>query len=247
MGVEAPSRPKGEAELGELFAQARELCGHIAAAQSRLADLTKEIVGWTDQVGPGWGFRSEKHRVGYELGLVPAEAAKLVSVARRLDDLPATAEAFAAGELNLATAATIASVATPATDAELVNVSRSATASQLQRICSTYRTSASNPKREPPKRRFGVTGTANGDGWSLDGHLDSDEGGLLRSRLREVRNDLFATTGTPATNADALMALVRGHEVASGADRYQALITIDANKHLAGEPDAARVLDGPLL
>ena len=159
--------------MGELFAQARELCGHIAAAQSRLAGLTKEIVGWTDQVGPGWGFRSEKHRVGYELGLVPAEAAKLVSVARRLDELPATAEAFAAGELNLATAATIASVATPATDAELVKVSRSATASQLQRICSTYRTSASNPKREPPKRRFGVTGTANGDGWSLDGHLDS--------------------------------------------------------------------------
>ncbi len=40
------------------------------AAQGRLAVLAGEMVALMGACGPGWGFRSPAHRLGFDLGLV---------------------------------------------------------------------------------------------------------------------------------------------------------------------------------
>ncbi len=227
-----------------LVDEAKALAGHIAAAQGRLAVLASQIVELMGHVGPGWGFRTPAHRLGFELGLVPAEARRLVTVAERVDELPELADAARTGKLSLTVAAAIAEVARPETVDDLLELNESATASQMQRICATHR-NQSDPNPDPPPDFFRLR--PSGQRWKIDGSLAATDGTLLQQALEAKRNQLFEQLGRPATTVEALMAMALGDAPDMGADRYLALIHIDADRHLADESGSARVVGGPEL
>ncbi len=227
-----------------LVDEAKALAGHIAAAQGRLAVLASRIVELMETVGPGWGFRSPAHRLGFELGLVPAKARRLVTVAERVDELPQLGDAACAGQLNLTVAAAVAEVARPETIDTLLELNESATASQMQRICATHR-SRPDPNPDPPPDFVSLR--PDGRRWKITGSLAATHGAVLQRALDAKRNELFDQLGRPATTTEALMALALGDTPTMGADRYLALIHIDADRHRNGEGDAARVVGGPTL
>src|SRR5438270_1021808 len=75
-----------------------ELMGVINAATAELVSVVHEVVeagAWG-----GGGLRSPAHWVAWRAGVSPARAARLVTMARRLPELPAVAAAFADGRLS---------------------------------------------------------------------------------------------------------------------------------------------------
>jgi hypothetical protein len=91
------------AELLEDFARGERVC---AAAKSLLARRVDETGAWR-----GNGHRSAAHWVAEATGETVGVAARALETARALDDLPATADAFRAGQLSGIQAAEITSAA----------------------------------------------------------------------------------------------------------------------------------------
>ena len=74
-----------------------EVCGTLNMATGRLVSLIAEVLdtgAWE-----GWGIRSPEQWVSWKCGLSSGRARRLVAVARRLPELPATRSALQAGEL----------------------------------------------------------------------------------------------------------------------------------------------------
>lgn len=86
-------------------AQVCELIGEVDARQSWMTDGARSLVDW----------------VAVRLGVRPETARRLVRVARRLADLPVLSERFAAGVLSLDQVDAISRMATPDTEAVLVD------------------------------------------------------------------------------------------------------------------------------
>jgi len=98
------------AALVELASQGERVFAAIKALAARRVDETKV---WKDG-----GHRSAAHFVAETTGTTVGAASRALETARALDDLPATAEAFRAGELSETQAAEIASAAGADPDAE---------------------------------------------------------------------------------------------------------------------------------
>src|SRR5258708_27146827 len=84
--------------VDELIAEITTLASHISAATARWLELILEFDdrnGWT-----ATGAKSLSHWVSYACSMSPAAAREHVRVARRLRELPQTAQAFARGELS---------------------------------------------------------------------------------------------------------------------------------------------------
>ena len=120
-----------EVEAARLEGEIAEVCGLLNATTARLVALIAEVIAtgtWN-----GWGIRSIEHWVTWQCGVSPARAAKLVAMARRLGDLPAAETAFGAGELSEDQVAVITRHTPDHNDAEVTELARYATVSQLQR------------------------------------------------------------------------------------------------------------------
>src|SRR5437763_418891 len=135
-----PARPleRTEAELVELASQ-------LAGATARFVALVGEFdaaEGWHD-----WGMRSTAHWLAWKCGLGLVAGREHVRVARALRDLPLVAAEFAAGRLTFSKVRAITRLATPANERELVNIARSTTAAQLDRLLAKHRraTRANDP------------------------------------------------------------------------------------------------------
>lgn len=92
--------------------------GLSSAGQARVCDLIAEV-----DVRQSWmadGARSLTEWVAARLRIRHSTAAQLVVVARRLVDLPVLREGFGTGELSLDQVDAISKVATPATEADLI-------------------------------------------------------------------------------------------------------------------------------
>jgi hypothetical protein len=117
----------------ELSHRARSLAARIGGLQAELVDVVTETLTHENDLGEpvvGWLCR--------ECRLLPDEAHRLVTLARRLPRLPATRDAFAAGQLSEATATRIARVATAANETDILAVAESATGAQLQTLLRSY-------------------------------------------------------------------------------------------------------------
>src|SRR5688500_14361519 len=106
--------------------------GRIAADEAHLLTLIREFdrrEGWA-----GVGLLSCAHWLTWRTGLGSNAARERVRVARRLDDLPAIAEAFAAGRMSWSQVRAVTRVATPDDGVDWVDLARHASTSQLERI-----------------------------------------------------------------------------------------------------------------
>jgi Domain of unknown function (DUF222) len=100
--------------LVELAARGERIC---AAIKARAARRVEETRVWREG-----GHRSAAHFVAETAGTTVGAASRALETARALEELPATAEAFSAGELSETQAADIAGAAgaNPAAEAELL-------------------------------------------------------------------------------------------------------------------------------
>jgi hypothetical protein len=123
-------------DLDRLGDEIAELSAHLDAATARLLTLIREF----DARG-GWntGFRSCAAWLAWRVGLEPGTARERVRVARALGTLPRLAEALARGELSYAKVRELTRVATPETEARLLQVGRAGTAAHVERIVRGWR------------------------------------------------------------------------------------------------------------
>ena len=124
------------AELDRLGDEIAELSAHLEAATARLLDLIREF----DTRG-GWnsGFSSCAAWLSWRVGFGRGAARERVRVARALGTLPLLAQALARGELSYAKVRALTRVATPETEARLLEVGRAGTAEHVERIVRGWR------------------------------------------------------------------------------------------------------------
>src|SRR5690242_15699331 len=141
-----PSGPAAELPLERLEAQLCELAGHLAAATARFLALVGDF-----DARRGfelWDLNSTAAWLSWKCQLAPGTAREHVRVARALRELPVIGGEFAAGRLSYAKVRALTRIATPETDAGLVELAEPMTAGQLDRFARAHRkVSAVDDKR----------------------------------------------------------------------------------------------------
>ena len=250
-------------ELGDRIAS---LAADIHAATCRWLRLVAEFderEGWGD-----WGCKSCAHWISWRCSIAPGPAREHVRVARRLADLPLITEAFARGELSYSKMRAITRVEEVEREQDLLDLARSSTAAQLERIVRSYRGVVLAESDRTHERRFLSVHHDEDGSLIVRGRLDREEGAILLKAL-EVARDREAPTGEDvpagtssaeqpdfgARNADALVSLADATlSVASaersGGDRFQVVVHVDAAALTASdERDAAarsEICGGPI-
>src|SRR3954454_23836453 len=118
--------------LDELGDEIATLAAHIHAAMARWLALVAEF-----DAREGWsavGFRSCPEWLSWRCSIDPVTARTHVRIARRLVELPLTAAAFARGELSYSKVRALARVEDVEREEELVELARTTTAAQLDRV-----------------------------------------------------------------------------------------------------------------
>src|SRR4030095_9464831 len=127
--------PTDEAE--RIADEIAELSAHLDAATHRLLTLIREF-----DTGSGWftqGALSCAAWLSWRIGLDLCAAREKVRVARALGSLPHSADARRRGQVSYSKVRALTRVATAENEALLLEMARSATAAQLERICRGYR------------------------------------------------------------------------------------------------------------
>jgi hypothetical protein len=212
------------------------LSAHLDAATHRLLECIRDFdqaAGWHEQ-----GALSCAHWLSWRVGWDPGTARERVRVARALGTLPALDEALRTGSLSYAKVRALTRVATPQTEALLLQMARHATGAQLERLCRGYRAVVEGQRAMRPEERSVRRRQLPGGRVKLELVLEADEADLvLRAvdRAREVRAqqavDVSAETCWPS-RADGMIRLAEsflaGHPVAgTGGERFQVLVHLD--------------------
>src|SRR6185503_7013219 len=127
------SSPTDMERLGDEIA---ELSAHLDAATHRFLTLIRRF----DEAG-GWaaeGALTCAHWLSWRVGLELGAAREHVRVARSLAELPLIDDALRLGRVSYSKVRALTRAATPATEAVLLDMAQSSTASQLERICRSY-------------------------------------------------------------------------------------------------------------
>ena len=150
--------------------ECQRLAAQVAAATCRfllvIAELDKREA-W----GSWWGAKSMAHWLSWRCSLSQAAAYEHVRVARALRELPLTVAAFGRGELSYSKVRALTRVATPEGEADLVELARTATAAQLEKIIRAAVVAMTDPEKREELRELHTTS-------------DADGMGELRSRMR---------------------------------------------------------------
>jgi len=196
-----PSSPDPEeVALERLEAQICELAGHLAAATCRFLLLVGEFDarrGWAD-----WDLPSCAAWLAWKCQLAPGTAREHVRVARALRQLPALRAEFAAGTMSYAKVRALTRIATPATEAGLVELAAPMTAGHLERFVRAHRqVSAACGLRARASRR--VSWRVEDDGsLAMSIRLPAAEGQVVLQALRAAAGDLehaYHAEDQPAT------------------------------------------------
>jgi hypothetical protein len=248
---ENPNAMNRTAELDRLGDEIALLSAHIEASTGRLLDLIREF----DARG-GWGngFRSCAHWLSWRVGLDLGAARERVRVARALGTLPLLVGALSRGELSYAKVRALTRVATPETEARLVNVGRAGTASHVERVVRGWRrvdrhAEARESSRQQARRGLHVYHDEDGM-VVLRGRLTPEVGALIVKALDAAGETLYQrrrkeeSSSQPADRptdpsspaqqrADALSliaeaALHQGLDPGHPAEHYQVVVHVDA-------------------
>ena len=237
----------------DLSREIADLAAHMDAATHRLLTCIRqfdEAGGWYEQ-----GAASCASWLAWRIGLDSATAREKVRVARALGKLPAIDEALRAGKLSYAKARALTRVATPETEAKLLEVAVVATGAQLERICRGYRRALAPDEGLAPEERSVRRRDLPGGMVRLEIVLEPDEADLLLralDRAREVVHeetdasaetqkcndvqDVSAETSAPGSTwpsrADGMVALAENFlagnpATGNGGERFQVMVHVD--------------------
>ncbi|HEX5535083.1 MAG TPA: DUF222 domain-containing protein, partial [Actinomycetales bacterium] len=175
-----------EMPLERVEAELCTLAGQIAAATSRFLRLLGEFdarEGWG-----GWNVRSCAHWLSWRCGMDLRTAREQVRVARALRNLPRIAEAFDQGRVSYSKVRAMARVATPESEADLLNAALHAPAAHLERLTRGMRRAKDLHgdevvgvlPRDVPRERQRVQWSWEEDGSvRIWGHLSPEDGARL--------------------------------------------------------------------
>ena len=131
----ASAIPAVEADrLGDEIA---ELSAHLDAATHRLLELIRRF-----DAGSGWhthGCLSCAQWLSWRIGFGLCAAREKVRVARALGALPRIDDALRHGRISYSKVRALTRVATPENEVSLLEIARSSTAAQLEKVCRGYR------------------------------------------------------------------------------------------------------------
>ncbi|MDN5899625.1 MAG: HNH endonuclease [Brachybacterium sp.] len=141
-----PERPEGRLVRPRLDRpQAEELGGRIQQQAAVIAEATCELLlmvaDFDERAGVGWfvGLKSTAHWLAWSCSMTPGTAREHVRVARALTTMPLTVAEFRTGRLSYSKVREITRVAARVEEAQLVEMARAMTASQLARVISSFR------------------------------------------------------------------------------------------------------------
>ena len=140
--------PLAPAEVDRLADEIAEVASLIDAAEHRLLTLIRRF-----DEGSGWathGALSCVHWLNWRIGLDLGAARERVRVSHALATLPLVDDALRRGAISYSKVRAITRVASPATEATLLEMATHATASQLERICRSYRRAVDDSDVERP-------------------------------------------------------------------------------------------------
>jgi hypothetical protein len=254
------------APVVSLEALEREICelaAHIAVATCRWLELVAEFDdrgGWAE-----WGVKSCAHWLSWRCSIGLVTARQHVRVAHRLRDLPMVRAAFARGELSYCKVRALSRVATPETEAGLLEIARHATGAQLEKLVRCYAGALAatlGTAQRVHEQRY-LKWSWNDDGsLQLVGRLPAAEGGLVVKALEAfeeapAEEDAYAPSPVAACRADALVAMARTATAAAvqaagahgAGERCELVVHVDADTlvservgercHVAGGPALA--------
>jgi hypothetical protein len=219
------------ADLGDEIAA---LAAHLDAATHRLLTLLYEFDernGWCN------GFRTCAHWLSWRTGMDLGAAREKMRVARALHGLPVLSDAMRRGELSYSKARALTRIASPANEADLMELAMHGTAAHIERIVRSWRTIDRNEdfeREEERHERRTLSLIIDDDGsYVLRGRLDPEVGAVLERALEMAREELYGcSSGGHAAQerADAigLLAELTLQRIDAGA-RADASVSIGTN------------------
>ena len=197
-------RSDGTRPLELLEREITTLASQIHAATCRWLELVAEYdarEGWAQ-----WGCRSCAHWVSWQCGIAPGPAREHVRVARRLQELPLIRAAFREGELSFSKVRALTRVENVEREADLLDLARHATASQLELLLRAYRgvVAAERAAAGGRRERWLAVEHADDGGLLLRGRFPAEEGALVLAALRAAEDALAeqdVPAGTPQATA----------------------------------------------
>ena len=237
------------------------LAGHLNAGNYRFLRLLAEFERRDGHAG--WGIASCAHWLSWKCGIGLVAAREKLRVARALVALPMISDAMQQGKLSYCKVRALTRVATPETEALLVDISEHCTVSHVEKIVRLYQRTD----------RAEELSAANACYAARNAQCYFDEGGqvIVRARLAPEQGALFmkaleaasdalreaedASRGAPeatqatsaepepahARKADALALLAetflaRGPNTSTAADRH--VVTVHIDERVLREPQA---------
>ncbi len=199
-------RPSEE-ECWELEDDLVAAAGQANAAVAALVQRLEQVLA--TGAWEGWGVRSAAHWLSWKCGITPYRARALVRVARRLEELPRTREAFMAGRLSEAAVIAITRVGTPENESTLLDYARNGTITQLEKVCGTYQKVLTEEERQRlenrgPKRRYiGFFPDELDESMGMSGRFDFEDGQAIQIALEAELEKLFEQRRADQAAAEA--------------------------------------------
>jgi hypothetical protein len=228
-----------------------ELAAHLDAATHRLLMLIRrfdEAGGWADQ-----GALSCAHWLSWRIGLDLGAAREHVRVARALAELPLLDDALRHGRISYSKVRALTRVATADSEESLLEMARSSTASQLERICRGLRAAMRTGAGERPEDESYLRWVRERDTESgfvrFEVQLRPDEAAVVRRALevamQRAWSDDDVSAGTPPMSlrrADALVAVVERY-LAGDSNAATPPVEVVVHVDSAAGPEAGGTLD----
>ena len=244
--------------LGDAIA---ELASRIQAATYELLVMIREF---DEREGWGEGFASCAHWLNWRTGLAMGAAREKVRVARALAELPGLSGAMRRGALSYSKVRALTRIATPETDARLLDFAHSATAAHVERLVRAWRRvdriDAAVNLDDDERRRHACRHL---DTWVdeegmlvVRGRLSPEVGAVVLRALEAAADRLYhesedkSEVSASQRRADAVglvaeAALAANLDRGATGDRYQVVVHIDIDvdadvlRHNAGTGQSA--------
>ena len=229
----------------------------IAALAARIDAATYELLvlirEFDEEEGWSCGFLTCAHWLTWRIGLAPGAARERVRVARALGDLPLMSAAMSRGELSYSKLRALTRIATPDTEQSLVDLGRTGTAAQVERVVRSWRRIDRTVEAHDDELRDAsshVTTHIDENGmFVIRGCLAPEAGEVLMKALDAASDKLYAEqqedkppVGKVRADALALVAesaLKGGLDPGSSGDRYQVVVHVNGEELRAQESATA--------
>jgi hypothetical protein len=256
------NRPTTPAEYEHRMAEIDRLGDEIAVLSAQIQAATYELLVRLREFDKreGWGRHGAKscaHWLSWRTSLDPGAAREWVRVARALEHLPALSDAMRRGEVSYSKVRALTRIATPETDAELMNLARAGTASHIERIVRACRRYGPKEERDKEQRlhdsRYLQLSRDEDGMYILRARLDAVAGAAVVKALDAAAEALYQRERSTAPGdqrsacrdragdelapaqrrADALVlvaesALAGGLDPGTAGERYQVVVHVDA-------------------